>query len=132
MSQLLNLQIVIPEKILLQVQCNLVTIPSTSGEIGILPGHISLITTLNSGVLTYSSNHQIKKIALHWGYAEIHNNQVMILAELAELAEYIDLDRAKTAQLKVEKALQEITDEQKVTLLKTKLFRSLTRQQALK
>ena len=78
------------------------------GEIEVLKGHAPLVTTLGIGLLRYREKGQssFKKIAVFWGYLEVFENAVSILAEEAEQAEQIDIERAK-------KALKESTDSMK-------------------
>lgn len=117
MSQNLTLEIVTPQSVVLETEAEYVTIPGEMGEIGILPSHIPLLTNLQSGVLSYKSSGAEKKIAVHFGYAEVCHDKVTVLADAAELPEEINVEQAKSDQQKAEAELAEIfKDPDKVTL----------------
>ncbi|MBU3914783.1 F0F1 ATP synthase subunit epsilon [bacterium] len=128
------MEIVTPQRVLIEAEADYVTIPGELGELGILPGHIPLLTILQSGVLTYKSGSNEKKLAIHKGYAEICNDKITILAKTAELAEEIDLERAKSTKLKaeqdLEQAIKEIDQLELVSELQQKIRRSIVRQDA--
>ncbi len=134
MDKTLTLEVVTPQKVLMETQADYVTIPGEIGELGVLPGHIPLLSKLQSGVLGYRSSGGDKKIAVHYGYAEICNDKITILADYAELGEEIDIERSKNAQRTAEEELpQVISDVDKldeVESLQKKLKRSITRQSA--
>lgn len=76
-----------------------ISAPAYRGEIGVLPGHAPLFTTLSEGILKYklsSSSHQ-RRVAVSWGYLEVSPKGVTILAETAEKEEDIDKERAQKA-----------------------------------
>ena len=100
MSDQLHLEIVTPEKTILNEFVDSVTLPGIEGEMGILTEHIPLLTIVDSGILTYTVNEIIHSIAVHWGYAQVEGNSVRILAEIAESPSEIDLERAKEAEKK--------------------------------
>jgi F-type H+-transporting ATPase subunit epsilon len=131
MAENLKLEIVTPEKTLLETEADYVTIPGIIGELGILPGHIPLVTGLKSGVLSYSSVGVEKKLAVHFGFAEINQDKITVLANVAEFGEEIDLKRSKSAQAKAESELQEVIFDidrlDQVSLLQQKISRSETR-----
>ncbi|MBF0350527.1 MAG: F0F1 ATP synthase subunit epsilon [SAR324 cluster bacterium] len=138
MANQLQLEIVTPQKRILQTTTTSVTLPGSIGELGILPEHIPLLTTLNSGVLTYQDNGKTQAIAIHWGYAQVEGNRVTVLAQLAEPASEIDTTRAQTAEKKAVQVLTELIhshsagdDELKrMDKFEAKLKRALVRQQA--
>ncbi len=135
MNQNLSVEIVTPQRVLIEAEADYVTIPGELGELGILPGHIPLLTNLQSGVLVYKSGSEEKKLAIHKGYAEICNDKITILAKTAELAEEIDLERAKSAQQKAEQdldqAIKETDQLELVNELQQKISRSVARQDAV-
>lgn len=134
MSNNLTLEIVTPQSKLLSKEVDYVTIPSELGELGILPGHIPLLTNLSSGVLSYKNSSEEKKVAVHFGYAEVCQDKITILASTAELAEEIDVEGAKTDQQKAESELAEIyksTDKLDQALeLQQQIQMAVTRQNA--
>lgn len=130
---MLRLNLVTPSKRLLtDLPVEEVFVPAYMGELNILPGHAALMTTLGTGILRYrrSEETDVNHVAVSWGYLEVANNVVTVLAETAETPEEIDVDRAKQAQQKAQAALGDagtgIDDIQKYT---AKLERSLIRQQ---
>lgn len=132
MTQNLQLEIVTPQMTLLKTEAEYVTIPGEIGELGILPGHIPVLTNLQSGILTYKSGGDVKKIAVHYGYAEVCGDNVTILANVAELAEDIDPERAKIKQDTAEKELAEVfKDGSKIDMaddLQRTIKKAITRQ----
>ena len=101
MSEQLNLEVVTPHRTVLVEDVESVTLPGIEGELGILPEHIPLLTTLDTGIMSYkSSSGKTQAIAVHWGYAQVEGNSVRVLAELAETADEIDIERAKDAEKK--------------------------------
>jgi F-type H+-transporting ATPase subunit epsilon len=112
MSNHLNLEVVTPHRTVLVEDVDSVTLPGIEGELGILPEHIPLLTTLDTGIVSYSSSGKTQTIAVHWGYAQVEGNSVRVLAELAETAAEIDLERAKDAENKAKETLR-LTGKQK-------------------
>jgi len=106
MSEQLNLEVVTPNRTVLVEDVESVTLPGIEGELGILPEHIPLLTTLDTGIMSYkSSSGKTQAIAVHWGYAQVEGNSVRVLAELAETADEIDIERAKDAEKKAKDIL---------------------------
>jgi F-type H+-transporting ATPase subunit epsilon len=75
------------------------------GEFGILPNHIPFLTTLQPGELRYRKGNQLEYLAVTGGFAEVSDNKVTILAEAAERAREIDVERARRAKERAEKRL---------------------------
>ena len=100
MSDKLSLEVVTPFRTVLIEDVESVTLPGIEGELGILPEHVPLLTTLDAGIISYLSSGNTQAIAVHWGYAQVEGNVVRVLAELAETAEEIDLQRAQEAEKK--------------------------------
>lgn len=132
---MLKLEIVTPQRLLLTTEADYVTIPGIVGELGILPGHLPVLTEVKSGSLSYIHQGNTVKIAVHHGYAEVLEDKVTLLVKMAENAEEIDVDRAKTAQQKAESNLVTVgkaSDADKGNMIRTleyKLLRSIARQQ---
>jgi F-type H+-transporting ATPase subunit epsilon len=83
-----------------------IEIPGEGGYLGILPGHAPLISEVAPGELTYRNGNQTKRLAVAWGFVEVLQTKVTILAEAAERAEEIDTARAEAAKKKAEAELQ--------------------------
>ncbi|MBI4802583.1 MAG: F0F1 ATP synthase subunit epsilon [Elusimicrobia bacterium] len=106
MKHRLLLTILTPEKaVLTNEEVDFVAIPAVGGEMGVLPGHISFVAQLKEGVLRYAEGHKREIFAVFSGFAEIHKNKVVILAEAAELSKEVDEERARQAYQKAKEAL---------------------------
>ena len=106
------------------------TAPGTLGEFGVLPGHTPLLTTLRIGELTYKQGAQSFSVAVNWGYVEVENDVVTVLVETAELADQIDLARARAAMDRAQEALKKLTAEDKeFKVMEAALERALIRVQ---
>jgi F-type H+-transporting ATPase subunit epsilon len=84
-----------------------VTAPGARGEIGILPDHISFLTELEIGEVSYKQGTQRFHLALSGGYAEVLENVMTVLANAAEFGYEIDEERARRAQERADKKLEE-------------------------
>jgi len=113
MAEKLKLEMVTPYKRVLSVEVDEVTAPGAVGELGVLPDHTSLLTTLKVGELTYKQGNETFHVAVNWGYVEVEDNVMTVLVETAEPADQIDLERAKAALARAEEALKKLTDEDK-------------------
>lgn len=106
---MLKLEIVTPEKRVLDTDVDSVTLPTASGEIGILPNHAPLISALKPGLLSFTSKGATEKLALSGGFVEVNTNRVSVLADTAETADEIDVDAAKSDREIAEKAFAAIS-----------------------
>ncbi len=102
---MLRLEIVTPEKRVLDADVDSVTLPTATGEAGILPNHAPLISALKPGLLTYSAKGSSEKLAVSGGFVEVNSNNVTVLADTAETADEIDLEAARSDREVAEKAL---------------------------
>ena len=100
------LDVVTPEKLLLSQQVDEVIAPGSEGDFGVLPGHCHFLSTLRIGELRYRLGDQMNHMAILWGYAEVTPTRVTIMAEIAEKAEDIDVNRAHAAVEKAEQRLK--------------------------
>jgi F-type H+-transporting ATPase subunit epsilon len=105
MADTLELQIVTPDKLLVHERVEGVQIPGQTGELGVLPGHAPLITTLTIGEISYRQGTNTHYLSVAWGFAEVLPDKVTILADTAEHAEEIDVKRAQEAKARAEAAL---------------------------
>src|SRR3954471_13802468 len=95
MADTFQVEIVTPERKVVDDRATEMQIPGKTGYLGILPGHAPLITELSVGEIGYRDEKgQIKRLAVAWGFAEVLPTKVTILAEVAERAEEIDVARA--------------------------------------
>ncbi len=133
MAERLNLEIITPQQIVLQTAVDWVTIPGSEGELGVLPGHVPLVTTLDSGILQFESDGRKQTVAVHYGYAQVRGSTVTVLSDMAERADEIDLGRARDAEEKARQALGKMvgrqnTEEERLQKFEAKLKRAIMRQ----
>jgi F-type H+-transporting ATPase subunit epsilon len=105
MSDSFQLEIVTPEKKVVETRAEEVQIPGKNGYMGIMPGHAPLITELSVGEITYRENSTSRRLAVAWGFAEVLPDKVTILAESAERPSEIDVARAREAKQRAEERL---------------------------
>jgi F-type H+-transporting ATPase subunit epsilon len=98
-----NLRVLSPDKSVFDGVADEVILPSTSGQMGILTGHVSMLTALDDGVLRVREGTTWQSIALMGGFAEVDANEVTVLVNGAEMAQ--DIDPAK-AERELEAAVQ--------------------------
>ena len=110
MADLLQLAIVTPERLVEKDEVTEVEIPGRDGYIGVLPGHAPLITELGVGEIRYRGDGMEYRLAVAWGFAEVLPNKVTILAETAERANEIDVNRAREAKQRAEDHLHNAGD----------------------
>ena len=125
---MLSLEIITPERLVLQEEVDMVEARGEMGEFGILPGHIKFLTTVDIGEIRYYKGDKAKHVATSGGFAEVVGDRVTILVETAELAEEIDVDRAKRAKDRAESALKDlVADVAEYRLHELALLRAITR-----
>ena len=105
----LTLRVLAPDQSVFDGTAEEVILPSTTGLLGILPGHISMVTAIDIGVLRVLIDGSWNSIALMGGFAEVEANEVTVLVNGAELGNNIDaalaeaeLEKAKTKLLQIE------------------------------
>lgn len=95
----ISLKIMTPEKLLLEQEVSQITLPVVEGEITILPEHVPYIGALEAGELRIADNNALEtSFVLSGGFVEFHDNKLMILADTAERADEIDIERAEEAR----------------------------------
>jgi F-type H+-transporting ATPase subunit epsilon len=105
MTETFKLEIVTPEKKVVETTAEEVQIPGKNGYLGILPGHAPLITELAVGEIIIRQNSTEQRLAVAWGFAEVLPDKVTILAESAERPSEIDVERARKAKERAEQLL---------------------------
>ena len=86
----LSLRVLAPDQSVFDGSADEVILPSTTGQVGILTGHVSMLTALDSGVLRLRQGNSWQSIALMGGFAEVEANEVTVLVNAAELGSRID------------------------------------------
>jgi F-type H+-transporting ATPase subunit epsilon len=106
MPDTFQFEIVTPEKLVARDVAEEMQIPGKNGYLGILPGHAPLITELAVGEISYRNGGYTHRLSVAWGFAEVLPDKVTILAETAEKAEEIDVQRAQEAKQRAEDRLK--------------------------
>ena len=131
MASTIRLELVTPERLLLSEEVDEVVAPGYEGEFGVLPEHTQFLALLNIGVLWYRKGSVVKKVALGGGFAEVNHERVVVMAETAERADEIDMERAKRARDRAEARLKELSlDDGTLAKVRTALQRALARMAA--
>ena len=104
-KDMLRLEIVTPEKRVLNETVDAVTIPAASGEVGILPNHAPLISALKSGVLAYTKGGATERMVVSGGFVEVGADKVSVLTDIAETAEDINVESARAEREQSERLL---------------------------
>jgi F-type H+-transporting ATPase subunit epsilon len=102
----LQLEIVTPEKLAYQGEVDSVQLPGSEGELGVLPHHAPLISTLGAGELRLRKGGEDEYFAIVGGFLQVLPDKVVVMAETADMASEIDLERAQEARRKAEQALE--------------------------
>jgi F-type H+-transporting ATPase subunit epsilon len=130
MAQTIKLEVVTPEKAVVDEDVKIVVAPGNLGEFGVLSGHTTFLTTLKTGTIRYTdAGDQEHFVFVSGGFAEALPDKVTVLAESAERRRDIDLDRAKAAVERAEKRLAEQRQKESVdfTRARAALERALQR-----
>ncbi|MEO8595269.1 MAG: F0F1 ATP synthase subunit epsilon [Candidatus Solibacter sp.] len=104
MAETLELEVATPERELVREQVSDVQIPGKNGYLGILPGHAPLLGLLGIGTLSYVSGGKKRYLSIHNGFLEVLEDHIRVLADCAERAEEIDIERAKRALQRAQEA----------------------------
>jgi F-type H+-transporting ATPase subunit epsilon len=125
----LDLQIVTPDRLIVQEQVDEVEIPGSDGYFGVLPGHTPLLAALAVGELWYRKGQEKFYLSIAFGFAEVLPDRVTILARLAERAEDIDVARAESAKKRAEERLSQPKSDVDYERARVALMKSLMRLQ---
>jgi F-type H+-transporting ATPase subunit epsilon len=106
MAETLRLQVVTPDKRVVDEAVDQVQMPGRTGYLGILPGHAPLLTELGPGEVSYTQGGRTLYLTVSWGFAEVLPDKVTILADAAERPEDINVQRAQAAKARAEELLR--------------------------
>ena len=112
MADRLHLEIVTPSRRVVEVEVDEVRLPGALGEMGVLPGHIPLLTALAAGPLTYYDGSAVTRYAVKGGFAEVLPDRVTILATVAEAPADIDVAAARANLQAANEKLKEASAEE--------------------
>jgi F-type H+-transporting ATPase subunit epsilon len=102
----LLLEIVTPERLAYSDTVDAVVLPGSEGELGVLPHHAPLVTTLGLGELRIRKGGQEESFAIVGGFLQVRPDKVVVMAETADMASEIDLEKAHEAQREAQRALE--------------------------
>jgi len=135
MSQkIIKFEIVTPERIVLKEDVSQISVPTTTGEITILPDHIPLVSILQSGVIEIKRSDNSREVmAVSGGFIEVMKDKVVVLADTAERADELDEDRIKDAHQRAEESKKNIKalDETQFADITARLEKELARLRAV-
>ena len=101
----LTLEIVTPDRALIREEVDEVVVPGSEGELGVLPGHTPLLSSLKIGELWYRQGQERHYLAIAFGFVEVLPDGVTVLADVGERAQEIDVQRAERAKQRAEQRL---------------------------
>ena len=125
----ITLRVLAPDQSVFDGTADEIILPSTTGLLGILPGHISMVTAIDIGVMRVLQNGNWNSIALMGGFAEVESNEVTVLVNGAEMGQNIDIP---SAEAELEKAKNEFNqlENQENSSEKVKALESLNKARA--
>jgi F-type H+-transporting ATPase subunit epsilon len=125
----IKFKIATPEKVVYENEIDQITLPTTTGEITILPNHLPLVSTLRAGEVLIKKDKQEIPLAISGGFLEFADNQLTILADTAERIEEIDEARAEQGRVKAKESMEKRQDQEAVdfTALSAKMEKELAR-----
>ena len=109
MAETLRLRIVTPERQVFDEDVDEVTAPGTVGEFGVLPNHVTFLSSLQPGRLLYKQKGQAHTLVVGGGFAEVSENTMTVLADSAEEVSAINVERARVALQKAEESLRTLS-----------------------
>lgn len=122
---MLHLEVITPEKIIYKDDIDEVLVPTSKGQIGILPDHINLLTQVTSGEIHIKKGGKDQFLAVTGGFLEVSQNKITILADYAVRSEDIEVARAQEAKKRAEKLMEEKTSEKDFARIEADLQKSL-------
>ena len=125
----IDLQIVTPDRLIVQDQVDEVEVPGAEGYFGVLPGHTPMLAALAVGELWYRKGQEKTYLSIAFGFAEVLPDRVTILARLAERAEEIDPERPEAAKRRAEERLAQPKSDLDYERARVALMKSLVRLQ---
>ena len=123
----MHVEVVTAERELYNGEADELIAPGSEGQLGILPRHAALLTTLKAGELRIKLNGAEEPLFVSGGFLEVSNNQATVLADTAEHAEEIDQARAEEARRRAQERLAQTTSNEERAELQGALQRALER-----
>src|SRR5437870_1539597 len=126
----LAVDIMTPERLVMQTAADAVVVPAFEGELGILPHHAPLLAQLQPGEIRLRRGDNVELFAVSGGFIEVENNRVSIFAETAEMAHEIDAERARQAAERAKAQMKTARTEVDLAEAEAALCRALARLRA--
>ena len=111
MADSLKLEVVTPSRRVLECRAHEVRIPGVLGELGVLPGHTPLLTSLGTGEVTWFDGDTTASLVVQGGFAEVQPDAVTVLASIAETVGEIDVDAARASLAEAQEKLKTVSAE---------------------
>ncbi len=127
MADLFRLRIVTPERVFYEGQASMVELTTTEGDVGVYANHIPMTAVVAPGILKIHEETGLKKASLMAGFIEILQDQITIMAEVAEWPEDIDVHRAEEARIRAERRIHDKAPETDIMRAEMALRRALVR-----
>lgn len=128
MEKRILLNVVTPDGFAVHQDVDMVVAPGIEGDLGVMPGHLPLMTRLRTGVLRYYVGDEQSVLAISEGYLEVTPKKVIVLAEAAEMPEEIDVQRALEARRRAEERLSKtMTSQSDLARARASLRRAIIR-----
>ena len=108
MAEYLKLEVVTPSRRVLSGRAREVRIPGILGELGVLPGHTPLLTSLGTGEVTWYDGDTTGRLVVQGGFAEVQPDAVTVLASVAEAVDEIDLEAARATMAEAKEKLKTV------------------------
>jgi F-type H+-transporting ATPase subunit epsilon len=122
----IKLAVISPQKKVLEIECISVTMPTTQGQITVLPKHMAIFSALTAGeVKVKTSNEQEISLAVGGGFVNVNNDQVTLLVEFGVRSDEIDEEKVQEVKRRAEEILKSQADDKGSALAQATLARSL-------
>ena len=112
MAETLRLEVVTPSRRVVESRASEVRIPGALGELGILPGHTPLLTSLGTGEVIWVDGATSGSLVVQGGFAEVQPDAVTVLASIAETVDEIDLEAARATLAEAQEKLKAVSAEE--------------------
>lgn len=133
-NKIIKFEIVTPERVVLKEMIHHVTVPTTEGEITVLPKHEPLVAILKPGVIEMKTEkNDTEVVSVAGGFIEVLRNKVIILADTAERAEEIDIEKAEEAKKLAEENVKDLRqfDQERFANVNAVIAKELARTKAV-
>jgi F-type H+-transporting ATPase subunit epsilon len=104
----IKVEVVTPASAVLDVKASQVVLPGIQGELGVLPGHLPLLTALDIGEMVVHTEQGARRFVLEGGFAEILRTKVTILTESCQGVDELDIEHARSLKTKAEESIAEL------------------------